>query len=57
MEPILISFKNPFYDEDINDLPMFLNVALHLDGEQKRMLISGTATVDLNTDNSIKDNS
>jgi hypothetical protein len=55
MDPILISFKNPFYDEEVKDIPMFLNVALHMDGDQKRMLISGTATVELDTNNSIKE--
>jgi hypothetical protein len=55
MNPILISFKNPFYDEEVKDIPMLLNVALHIDGDQKRMLISGTATVELNANNTIKE--
>jgi hypothetical protein len=55
MNPILISFKNPFYDEEVKDIPMFLNVALHMDGNDKRMLISGTATIELNADNTIKE--
>jgi|LakMenE01Jun11ns_1017448.scaffolds.fasta_scaffold9052013_2 hypothetical protein len=55
MNPILISFKNPFYDEEVKDIPMLLNVALHMDGNDKRMLISGTATIELNADNTIKE--